>query len=109
VTTLALPVCEACGTVQFPPREACSKCLSDRITPRAVEAGGTLLARTAIHRSLEPGFQSQLPLAVGTVRLDCGVTAFAFLDPGCDQAGSRVRLREELRDGAKRLVAGREA
>jgi uncharacterized OB-fold protein len=104
VTTLALPACEDCGTIQFPPREACGKCLSERIAPRPVEPAGTLLARTTIHRSLDPKFP--LPLGVGTVRLDCGVTAFAFLDPGCGEAGSRVQLREEQRHGSARLVAG---
>jgi len=35
-----LQVCAECGAVQYPPREACHRCLSDRLPWREQDGGG---------------------------------------------------------------------
>lgn len=103
-----LATCEACGAAQYPPREVCVRCLSDRVRASAVDARGVLLARTRLHRSIDARFDSRLPLDIGTVRLDAGPVAFAFLSADCGEAGSRVRLDARLEDGTPRLLASRD-
>lgn len=77
--SLHLQVCAACGLVAWPPREACSACLSDRLDWRAVSANATLLAATTLHVSLEEFFRSRLPWRVGAVKLEAGPIAYAHL------------------------------
>lgn len=90
--TLELPTCMECGTVQYPLREVCVRCLSDRLQRAQANAGGVLLARTVLHRSMDERFAPRLPLPVGSVKLDAGPVLIAILattlEPGC-----RVQLR----------------
>lgn len=76
---LHLQVCAACGAVAWPPREACSACLSDGLCWCAVSANGTVLAATTLHVSLEGFFRARLPWRVGTVKLEAGPVAYAHL------------------------------
>ena len=92
MSTLELPVCEACGTVQYPVREVCVRCLSDRLRREAVQTGGVVLARTALHRSMDTRFAPRLPLAIGSVKLDAGPLAIVILD-GDLAPGARVQVR----------------
>ena len=41
---LELQVCEECGTVQYPPRDACGKCLSPELDWRKQSPCGELLS-----------------------------------------------------------------
>ena len=92
MSTLELPVCEACGTAQYPVREVCVACLSDRLRRQPVKTGGVILARTVLHRSMDTRFAPRLPLAIGSVKLDAGPVAIAIL--AADLApGARVQLR----------------
>jgi len=91
-----LPVCEECGTVQYPLRERCVRCYADRLAWRAVPPMGTLLARTVVHHSTDPYFQAHRPLQVGSVKLDAGPVALVFIAAGCGDAGGRVRLVNRL-------------
>jgi NAD(P)-dependent dehydrogenase (short-subunit alcohol dehydrogenase family)/uncharacterized OB-fold protein len=101
-----LPFCEACGTAQYPLRERCGRCCSGRIVWRPASPMATLLAQTIIRHSTEPYFQSHRPIALGSVQLDDGPVALAFLAKGCGPAGSRVRILNQLdRAGEAVLVA----
>jgi NAD(P)-dependent dehydrogenase (short-subunit alcohol dehydrogenase family)/uncharacterized OB-fold protein len=91
-----LPVCEACGTVQYPLRERCRMCASGSLAWRDVSPEGLLLARTLVRHSSEPYFQSRRPIPLGLVRLDAGPVAIAFVARGCGAPGSRVRLLNRL-------------
>ena len=103
---LALQVCGDCGTVHYPPQEACRKCLSDRLEWRPQDGAGELISDTILHHSNEPYFRAHLPLRVGSVRLDVGSTAIAFVHAACPAPPARVRLRAVLdRAGAAVLVA----
>ncbi|MFI5013431.1 MAG: SDR family NAD(P)-dependent oxidoreductase [Hyphomicrobiales bacterium] len=88
----ALQRCEDCGAVQYPPREACVKCLSARLRWRVVEGGGELLSHTAIRLGQELYFRERAPWRVGLVRLDCGPSAIVALHGDCRPAPARVRL-----------------
>ena len=92
MSTLELPVCEACGTAQYPVREVCVRCLSDLLRPQSVKASGVILARTLLHRSMDTRFAPRLPLAIGSVKLDAGPVAIAILD-GDLAPGARVQVR----------------
>ena len=91
MTPLELPVCGECGTVQYPLREVCVRCLSAKLPRQAVGAGGLLLARTRLHRSMDERFAPRLPLDVGSVKLDAGPVVIAILERAWEP-GTRVRL-----------------
>lgn len=91
----ALQVCEACAAVQYPPRDACGKCLDPRLPWRPVPNTGRLIATTTVRASVEPYFRERLPWRVGTVRMDAGPSVLAHLHGDCavEQAvGLALRL-----------------
>jgi uncharacterized OB-fold protein len=103
---LALQVCRDCGTVHYPPQEACRTCLSVRLAWRPQNGAGELVSDTILHHSNEPYFRARLPLRVGSVRLDAGPTAIVFVHGACAAPPTRVRVRAALdRAGAAVLVA----
>ena len=74
-----LQQCRECGTVQYPPREACQKCLSVRLDWKSQPPGGELIAQTVLHHSNDLFFRERLPWRLGLVKLDCGPTVVAHL------------------------------
>jgi NAD(P)-dependent dehydrogenase (short-subunit alcohol dehydrogenase family)/uncharacterized OB-fold protein len=98
-----LQQCRDCGTVQYPPREACQKCLSVRLDWKAQANGGELVAQTVLHHSNDLFFRERLPWRLGLVRLDCGPTVVAHLHAA---AQAKVRVRAMLdRAGQAVIVA----
>jgi NAD(P)-dependent dehydrogenase (short-subunit alcohol dehydrogenase family)/uncharacterized OB-fold protein len=102
-----LQTCFECGTVQYPPRSACVKCLSHRLEWRAVDDGaGELISETLLHHSNELYYRERVPLRQGLVRLDSGPVVLARLHGDCPAAPSRVRVRAHLdKSGQAALVA----
>lgn len=95
---VALQRCEACGTVQYPPREMCRDCLSDQLGwDVAATVSGHLLAGTTLYHSNAPRFRPRLPLRIGLVHLDAGPVVVCFLDPDA-QPDDTVHLRASLDD-----------
>ena len=74
-----LQVCEACSAVQYPPREACLRCLSAQLKWRAQSGEGALLATTTLHHSNDLFFRERLPWRLGLVHLDAGPTVMVHL------------------------------
>ena len=102
----ALQVCADCGAVQYPPREACHRCLSVRLRWRAQDGAGTLLATTTLHHSNDLFFRERLPWRLGMVRLDAGPTVVAHLHGDVGAAPARVAVGARLdRAGQAVLVA----
>jgi NAD(P)-dependent dehydrogenase (short-subunit alcohol dehydrogenase family) len=98
--------CSACGTVQYPPREACCRCLSDQLAWRPVDGSGELLAHTQLEHSHDLYFRERVPWRVGLVRLDCGPVVVAHLHGGIGAPGVRLRVMARLdRAGMGVLVA----
>ena len=63
----ALQVCTDCRTVIYPPRDACPACLSPRVPFTNIDNGGTLVAETSVHTSIEVYFRERTPWRVGVV------------------------------------------
>lgn len=101
-----LQVCRSCGAVQYPPREACHRCLASVLEWRLQPGGAELLSETTLWHSHDELFRSRLPIRLGLVRLDSGPTAVVFLDDGVAAAPGRVRVDVRLdRAGQGVLVA----
>jgi NAD(P)-dependent dehydrogenase (short-subunit alcohol dehydrogenase family)/uncharacterized OB-fold protein len=101
-----LQQCAECGTVQYPPREACQKCLSVKLAWRAQARGGELLSASVLHHSNDLFFRERLPWRLGLVRLDCGPIVVAHLHERVAPAPSRVTVDVKLdRSGQAVMVA----
>src|ERR671923_2796216 len=101
-----LQQCRDCGTVQYPPREACQKCLSLRLDWKQQSPAGELLSETVLHHSNDLFFRERLPWRLGLVKLDCGPTVVAHLHERVGAAASRVIVAAKLdRAGQAVLVA----
>ena len=94
-----LQTCDECQTVFYPPRDACPKCLSDRVPFKPVDNRGTLLAETTIRTSTDPYFRERTPWRVGLTKLDCGPVILSHIH-GDVLEGQRVRLDLKLDKGS---------
>ncbi|MDT3669508.1 MAG: SDR family NAD(P)-dependent oxidoreductase [Aromatoleum sp.] len=90
-----MQVCADCEAVQYPPREVCGDCLSERLDWRPVADGGHLVATTTLRHSNDLYFRERLPWRVGTVRMDAGPSVVAHVHEDCADDG-RVRLALRL-------------
>ncbi|MGC1778946.1 MAG: SDR family NAD(P)-dependent oxidoreductase [Xanthobacteraceae bacterium] len=103
---LELQVCRDCGTVQYPPREACRDCLSQRLDWKPQSGSGELMSQTTLHHSNELFYRERMPWRLGVVRLDCGPVVVAHLHGDCAAAPTRVRVHANIdRAGQAALVA----
>lgn len=93
---LELQVCRACSAVQYPPREACHRCLASLLDWKPQDGCGELIAETRLIHSHEDFFRERVPIRLGLVRLDCGPTALVFVQGGVAAAPARVRLSARL-------------
>ena len=98
-----LQVCEDCATVQYPPREACSSCVSARLKWRTQSGDGELLATTTLHHSNDLFFRERLPWRLGLVHLHTGPTLMVHLHGDVGKPGERVKVGARL-DRAGRAV-----
>jgi NAD(P)-dependent dehydrogenase (short-subunit alcohol dehydrogenase family)/uncharacterized OB-fold protein len=100
-----LQTCGDCGTVVYPPRDACPACLSPRLPYSDVDGHGVLVAQTTVRVSSDPYFRERMPWRVGTVKLDAGPVLVAHLH-GDAAEGDRVRLELKLdKSGAPVVLA----
>lgn len=91
----ALQHCAECGAVQYPPRDACCKCLSTDLDWRDTDTGAQVLAETRIHASPDVYFRERLPWRMGSVKLAAGPVAICHLH-GDVGRGDRVRMALKL-------------
>ena len=112
-----LQVCQRCRAVQYPPRDACHRCLSSELKWTAQTGTGELLSETVLHHSNDPFYRERLPWRLGLVRLDVGPTVIVHLHGdvaspppfaagrAAQQAQVRVRVGARLdRAGAAVLI-----
>jgi NAD(P)-dependent dehydrogenase (short-subunit alcohol dehydrogenase family)/uncharacterized OB-fold protein len=101
-----LQQCRDCGAVQYPPREACQRCLSIRLIWKNETGQGELLAATVLHHSNDLFFRERLPWRLGLVKLESGPTVVAHLHGAVGAAPAPVRVAARLdRAGQAVLVA----
>ena len=100
-----LQACRRCGTVQYPPRDACHRCLSAELAWTPQSGAGELLSETVLHHSNDPFYRERLPWRLGLVRLDAGPTVIVHLHGDVGAAPARVRVGARLdRAGAAVLI-----
>ena len=103
---LELQRCPACSAIQYPPREACVKCLSEELEWTLMSGEGELVSETTLHHSQELFFRERTPWRLGLVRLTEGVSLVVHLDERCGAAPSPVIVEVTLdRAGQAALVA----
>jgi NAD(P)-dependent dehydrogenase (short-subunit alcohol dehydrogenase family)/uncharacterized OB-fold protein len=101
-----LQQCEDCGAVQYPPREACHRCLSPNLKWREQSGEGELLSQTTLAHSNDLFFRERLPWRLGLVRLDAGATLMLHLHGDVPDAPTRVKVGARLdRAGQAVLIA----
>ncbi len=101
-----LQQCGDCGTVQYPPREACQNCLSTKLLWTKQSGAGELLASTVLHHSNDLFFRERLPWRLGLIKLAGGPTVVAHLHGHVPAAPAAVRVTARLdRAGQAVLVA----
>jgi uncharacterized OB-fold protein len=82
--------CNKCGTVQWPPRSVCAKCLSLELSWTELPTTGTIAAFSQSYIGLVEG--EEPPILVAAVELDNGLRLLARI--------SKARF-EELKVGAR--------
>ena len=87
--------CDDCGTVQYPPRDACCSCLSGALSWRETSRDARVIAETRIHASPDPYYRERLPWRSGLVRLAAGPTVLCHLH-GDVAHGDAVRMDLKL-------------
>ena len=103
---LELQRCAGCGAIQYPPREACVRCLSEELEWTLMSGEGELVSETTLHHSQELFFRERTPWRLGLVRLAEGVSLVVHLDARCGPAPSPVTVEATLdRAGQAALVA----
>ncbi|MGO4390111.1 SDR family NAD(P)-dependent oxidoreductase [Variovorax sp. M-6] len=101
-----LQTCEDCGAVQYPPREACHKCLSPHLHWREQGGEGELLSSTTLHHSNDLFFRERLPWRLGLVHLDAGPTLMVHLHGEVGEAPARVRVGARLDRAGQAVLIG---
>ena len=93
--------------MQYPPREACHRCLSVRLRWQQQDGDGELLASTTLHHSNDLFFRERLPWRLGLVRLDAGPTVVAHLhgDVSATRRHACTSARASTAPGQAVLVA----
>jgi NAD(P)-dependent dehydrogenase (short-subunit alcohol dehydrogenase family)/uncharacterized OB-fold protein len=101
-----LQVCKDCSAVQYPPREACHRCLSPRLQWRPQSGQGELLATTTLHHSNDLFFRERLPWRLGLVKLDAGPSLIVHLHGEVPDAPARVHVGARLDRAGQAVLIG---
>ncbi|PIE10370.1 MAG: short-chain dehydrogenase [Rhodobacterales bacterium] len=100
-----LQVCADCGTVQYPPRDACCQCLSVALPWQDIAPGGTLLAETKVRISTNLYFRERAPWRTGSVKLDAGPVVICHVHGDVPPRGRVVMQNRLDRSGQGVLLA----
>lgn len=90
-----MQTCGDCGALQYPPREVCHQCFSERLVWKDADPRGTLIATTVLRHSNDLYFRERLPWKVGTVKMAAGPSVVAHVHEDCAEGGA-VRLALKL-------------
>ena len=96
--------CAVCAAIQYPPREACHRCLSVDLQWTLQPGSGQLIAETRLFHSHEPYFRPYLPLRLGLVRLDAGPTLVTHVHRSVPAAPAAVQITARLDKGGQAVL-----
>ena len=102
----ALQVCAECGAVQYPPREACHRCLSPDLPWQPQDGAGVLLASTTLAHSNDLYFRERLPWRLGMVKLDAGPSVMVHLHGEVRAEPCRVQVQARLDRAGQAVLIG---
>lgn len=100
-----LQQCNQCGAVQYPPRDACHRCLSVELHWTVQPGAGRLISETTLFHSHLAQFNDRLPLRIGLIHLQCGPVALAHVEKSVPAAPADVEVSMQLQEGYAVLVA----
>lgn len=93
--TLVVQRCGSCGTLRFPARSLCARCLSSTTEWIPVSGRGEVYSFFWMHQVYHPSFADDVPYAVAVVKLEEGPTMTTnVLD--CSRETLRIGLRVEV-------------
>jgi len=101
-----LQQCAQCGSVQYPPREACHLCLSTRLKWKEQSGQAELLAATVLHHSNDLFFRERLPWRLGLARLASGPTVVVHLHADVPPAPAKLRVAARLDRAGQAVLVG---
>ena len=101
-----LQECQECSAIQYPPREACHRCVSPNLKWKPQSGEGTLLAVTTLHHSNDLFFRERLPWRLGLVRLDTGPSVIVHLHGEVGEAPTRVHVGARLDRAGQAVLIG---
>ena len=104
---LLLQKCNDCGKLNMYPRHACPHCQSLSLGWQRSSGRGILHSFTVLRAGAPEGFESELPYALGIIKLDEGVQMLARLTPEADGdwRGYQCDDRVEFEPAAAERVA----
>jgi len=100
-----LQQCVACDALQYPPRDACNKCLCVGLQWQDISPHGTLLADTQVQTSPNIYFRERTPWRTGTVQLDAGPVIICHIHGDCVENGKVSLLNRLDRAGQGVMIA----
>lgn len=104
--SITLGKCDNCGNVVYPYQSLCPSCGSTNMRKIISKGHGKLIEYTISYQTRE-GFEKSMPMAVGLIQLDEGVTLLAPLtDTENLREGAEVEavLRRIIADSANGLI-----
>ena len=106
---LLVQKCNECGRLNMYPRHACPHCQSLSLGWHKSAGRGVLHSFTVLRAGAPEGFESELPYALGVIKLDEGVQLLARLWPDADGDCQSYRCDErvQFRPAAPESVARR--
>lgn len=96
---LTIQRCGGCGLWRHPPRRFCARCASPDAGFEPVRGTGVVRSLAVSHRSMDPGWQAEVPFATLVVELDEGprVLAATHARPDDVAIGTHVTCTIEAR------------
>ena len=92
---LVVQRCADCGTLRFPPRELCTRCLGRDVTWQQVSGRGEVFSYNVMHQVYHPAFASEVPYAVVVVKLEEGPKIISNV-VGCGVDAIRIGMPVEV-------------
>jgi len=90
--------CKKCGTLYFPPRKDCEKCLTSDMEWVKLKDKGTIMIYTIVKQNLK-GFDSYSDYTIGIVRSSDGVDLMCWI-----KGESKVSKKVKITTDTQRVI-----